>query len=460
MPVVCVIRQTRGGIRAARIPVRMAIMPPENPLQSIKSLTRVGKYDVVRKLGEGATSTVYLCRDSFANRDVAVKVVAQSAMSGVGEGKLMQRLFTTEASLAGKLDHPHIVQIWDAAADDDHAYIVMEYVEGGTLQRFTSADNLLGIGDVIEVIYKCARALDYASQQGVIHRDIKPANIMLKENNDVKIADFGSAAIAKADATLIDGIGTPAYMSPEQHMSKPLNHQTDIYALGIVMFQLLTGRAPFKADNIAGLAYQVLNSNPPLPSEFRQDVPLELDMIVIRALQRDTSKRYLTWSQFIDELAGMMGGDTALPKKGVFETGRFNSLRKLSFFDDFADADLWEVLRFSEWMTVAKDQVILKEGEAGDFFCILVSGEARVTRKRRLIANLKPGECLGEMACLGSPGKLRTADVVALQQVRMIKIPVSAYKKATDSCRIRFEHAFLRVLVERLIHANARLAMV
>ena len=435
-------------------------MSQEKFAQFGKSLSRVGKYDVVRALGEGATSTVYLCRDTFSNRDVAVKVVTQSAMQDMGNGKLMQRLFTTEASLAGKLDHPHIVQIYDAVADDDYAYIVMEYVDGGTLQRFTRPDNLLGIGDVIEVIYKCARALDYASQHGVIHRDIKPANVMLTERNDVKITDFGAAAIAKAEATMIDSIGTPAYMSPEQHMNKPLNHQTDIYALGVVLFQLLTGRAPFKADNIAGLAYQVLNSNPPLPSEFRREVPLELDMIVIRALQRDTDKRYLTWAQFIDELAGMMKGATALPAQGVFETERFNSLRKLSFFENFTDADLWEVLRFSEWLTVDKDQVILREGDAGDFFCILVSGEARVTRKRRLINTLKAGECLGEMAGLGSPDKLRTADVIAAQELRMIKIPVAAYQKATDSCRVRFESAFLRVLVQRLMQANARLATV
>lgn len=432
-------------------------MPHESPIQSSKGLAKIGKYDVLRTLGEGATSTVYLCRDSFADRDVAVKVVAQSALKDLGSGKLMQRLFTTEASLAGKLDHPHIVQIYDAAADDSHAYIVMEYIEGGTLQRFTRPDNLLGIGDVIEIVYKCARALDYASEQGVIHRDIKPANIMLKENNDVKIMDFGSAAITKAEATMVDGIGTPAYMSPEQHMNRPLNHQTDIYALGIVMFQLLTGRPPFKADNIAGLAYQVLNSNAPLPSEFRKDVPLELDMIVIRALQRDTDKRYLTWGHFIEELAGLMHGATALPKQGVFETERFNSLRKLAFFGAFSDADLWEVLRFSEWLTVPRDHVILKEGDAGDFFCILIAGEVRVLRKRRQISVIKAGECVGEMACLGSPDKLRTADVVAAQEVRMIKITVSAYQKASDACRARFEHEFLRVLVERLIQANARL---
>ena len=437
-------------------------MSQENSVQPGNSPARVGKYDVIRVLGEGATSKVYLCRDSFANRDVAVKVIPQSAMQGMGSGKLMNRLFTNEASLAGMLNHPHIVQIFDASVDDDHGYIVMEYVEGGTLSRFTKPDNLLGIGDVIEIASKCARALEYASQQGIIHRDIKPANIMLKENNEVKITDFGSAAMAMAEAevTLIDGIGTPAYMSPEQHLNKPLNHQTDIYSLGVVMFMLLTGRGPFKADNIAGLAYQVLNSNPPLPSEFRQEIPLELDMIVIRAMQREPEKRYLTWAQLIDELASMMRGTTALPAQGVFETERFNSLRKLSFFEDFADVDLWEVLRFSEWLTVAKDQIIVKEGDAGDFFCILVSGEARVTRKRRLIATLKPGECLGEMACLGSPDKLRTADVIAAQEVRMIKISVSAYQKATDSCRIRFERAFLRVLVERLMQANAKLTMV
>ena len=283
---------------------------------------------------------------------------------------------------------------------------------------------------------------------------------MLKENNDVKITDFGAAAMMKAEATMIDGIGTPAYMSPEQHLNKPLNHQTDIYAPGIVLFMLLTGRAPFKADNIASLAYQVLNINPPLPSEFRRDVPLELDMIVIRALQRETDKRYQTWEQVIDELAALMKGAAALPKQGVFETERFNSLRKLSFFTGFADADLWEVLRLAEWVIVPKDTVLLREGEKGDYFCVLVSGEVRVTRKRRLIDTLKPGDCLGEMACLGSPGNLRTADVTATQEVRMLKISVKSYQIATDSCRISFERVFLHVLVARLIQANAKLSLV
>jgi eukaryotic-like serine/threonine-protein kinase len=423
---------------------------------------RIGKYEVIRVLGEGATSIVYLCWDSFAKRDVAVKVIPQSAMQGMGSGKLMNRLFTNEASLAGLLIHPHIVQIYDASVDDDHGYIVMEYVKGGTLAQFTKPDNFLSIGDVIEIACKCARALEYASGLGVIHRDIKPANIMLKDRNEVKITDFGSAAMDKMDidATLIDGIGTPAYMSPEQHLNKPLNHQTDIYSLGVVMFMLLAGRGPFKADNIAGLSHQVLNTNAPPPSSFRRDVPAELDRIVLRALQRDADQRYLTWAQFINDLAALIEGATVPPAQGAVDIVRFNSLRKLLFFNGFSDSDLWEVMRFSDWVSLPKDTVIMREGEPGDYFCVLASGEARVTRKRRVLSVIKAGECVGEMACLGSPGNLRTADVTASQTVQLLKVPAVAYRKTTDACRISFERVFLRVLVERLIQANAKLAMI
>jgi serine/threonine protein kinase len=421
-----------------------------------KTVQKIGKYEVIRKLGEGATSSVYLARDPFADREVAVKLVSRGAIDGAAGGKVMQRLFLNEASLAGKLVHPHIVEIYDAVADEDQAYIVMEYVAGGTLQRFTRPDNLLELGDVIEIIYKCARALDFASQLGVIHRDIKPANIMVMQNNDIKLTDFGSAALTQTERTVVDGIGTPAYMSPEQHLNQPLNHQTDIYALGVVMFQLLTGRLPFPADNIAALAYQVLNASPPLPSEFRRDIPTEIDMVVRRAIDRDPKVRYQTWKQFADDLAAIASG-APLPRHGVLETEKFNAMRSLSFFSSFSDVELWEVLRFSEWHAVAKGEPIMKEGEPGDFFALLVSGEARVTRRLRMISMLKPGECFGEMAYLGGPGKTRTADVIAATDVRMLKVPVSALERVSEMCRLNFDRAFLRVLVERLTQANSRL---
>ena len=421
------------------------------------ALKRIGKYEVIEKLGEGATSTVYLAKDDFNSRQVAIKLVSKSALNDDARGKLMHNLFLTEASLAGKLNHPHIVQIYDAVSDDENTYIVMEYVPGGTLQRFTRADNLLAIGDVIEVIYKCARALDFASQIGVIHRDIKPANIMVKDNNDIKVADFGSAAMQVTTRTMVDGIGTPAYMSPEQHLNKPVNLQTDIYALGVVMFQMLTGRMPFTANNIAGLAHAILNTDPPLPSEFRPQVPTELDLVVHRALARDQAVRYASWQQFANDLASI-ATNSPLPKLGVLDTEKFNIMRGLSFFKSFGDVELWEVLRFSEWANFAKDETIMKEGDPGDFFGILVTGDARVMRKRRLLSVLNAGECVGEMAYLGEAGNTRSADVIAATDVRMIKVSVQALEKASELCRLNFDRTYLRILVERLAAANSKLS--
>jgi eukaryotic-like serine/threonine-protein kinase len=426
--------------------------------EPLRIMQKIGKYEILKKLGDGATSSVHLAHDPFTGRDVAIKLVTQSALKDLGNGKVLHHLFVTEASLAGKLQHPHIVEIYDAVADEDNAYIVMEYVGGGTLQRFTRPDNLLSLGDVIEIIFKCCNALDFASQIGVIHRDIKPANILIKEGGgtDIKVTDFGSAAMLMTSRTVVDGIGTPAYMSPEQHLGQPLNHQTDIYALGVVMFQLLTGRMPFQADNIAALAYQVLNAKPPLASEYRRDIPSELDVVVMRALQRDTALRYQTWQQFADDLAAIASG-APLPKHGVMETEKFNTLRKLSFFAPFSDVELWEVLRVSEWLDATKGEVIMKEGEPGDFFCVLVSGELRVMRKHRMLNTLKAGECFGEMAYL-SEGKVRTADIIATDAVRMIKIPIAALSHASEICRLSFDRAFLRLLVDRLLVANSKLA--
>jgi serine/threonine protein kinase len=420
------------------------------------AINRIGKYEIARKLGDGATSTVYLGRDPFADRDVAIKLVSREAFTNAAGGQVVHRLFLNEASLAGKLVHPHIVEIYDAVADEESAYIVMEYVDGGTLQRFTRPDNLLELGDVIEIVYKCARALDFASQIGVIHRDIKPANILITAANDIKITDFGSAALLRTERTIVDGIGTPAYMSPEQHLNKLLTHQTDIYALGVVMFQLLTGRLPFQAGNIAALVHQILNADPPLPSEFRPDIPGEIDVVVRRALERDATVRYLTWEQFAADLAAIASG-APLTRRGVLETEKFNALRGLPFFRSFSDVELWEVLRFGEWQQVPKGEAIIREGAPGDFFCVLVDGEARVTRKLRHLYTLKAGECFGEMAYLGEGSKVRTADVIAASDSRMLKIPVSALDRVSELCRLNFDRAFLRVLVERLTLANSKL---
>ena len=418
---------------------------------------KIGKYEVLEKLGDGATSAVYLARDDFNNRQVAVKLVSQAALRDQTRGQRMHRLFLNEASLAGRLSHPHIVEIYDAVADDDSAYIVMEYVPGGTLQRFTRPDNLLATGDVIEVVYKCAGALQFASQLGVIHRDIKPANILVRDGTEVKVTDFGSAAMLSTECTVVNGVGTPAYMAPEQHLGQPLSLQADIYALGVVMFQLLTGRLPFVADNIAGLAGQILNGDPPLPSELRAEIPARIDAVVRRAMARDQAVRYMRWEQFADDLAAIASG-ADLPRRGVPDTEKFNTLRALPFFSSFGDVELWEVLRFSQWVDVAPGETFIREGEQGDFFAVIASGEARVMRKRRTLGVLRAGECVGEMAYLGGASSNRFADVMAVTPLRLVRIGVRQLELASEICRLHFDRTYLRILVERLAAANSRLA--
>ena len=225
-------------------------------------MERIGKYEIRERLGEGMTSIVYLAHDSFANRDVAIKRLYSEALNDPLRGQLYRRLMVTEASLAGKLNHPHIVQIYDAVLSDDESYIVMEYVAGGTLEPFCQPDNLLPYDRLVEIIFKCTRALDYAYHEGITHRDIKPANILLANRDnlggDIKISDFGAALLAtETDKTQVSGVGSPAYMSPQQVRELQLDHRTDIYSLGVVMYQLLSGRLPFHASNNYSMIYQI-----------------------------------------------------------------------------------------------------------------------------------------------------------------------------------------------------------
>ena len=236
-------------------------------------MKKIGKYEIVRELGKGATSVVYLARDPFANRDVAIKHVLAEVLEDKKNGKRFQKLFLTEASLAGKLSHPHIAAIYDAVSDDAGSYLVMEYVNGGTLEQHIAPESLLPIKSVLEIAFKCCKALDYAHQRGIIHRDIKPANILLTDSADIKISDFGAALTIHTDTTQISGIGSPAYMSPEQLQEATLTHQTDMFSLGVVLYQLLTGHLPFKGSTGFGMVNQILNVDPDPPSTQRPQIP-------------------------------------------------------------------------------------------------------------------------------------------------------------------------------------------
>ena len=422
-------------------------------------LYRVGKYPVIKLLGRGATSEVFLCNDPFNNRDVAVKVVSTDLFEDPTQGKLFKKLFVNEASLAGKLQHPHIVQIYDAVAEERLNYIVMEYVDGGTLEKFCVPESLLPIEQVVEMIFKCTRALEFAHRKGITHRDIKPANILHAGGSDVKITDFGAALIATAETTQIAAIGSPAYMSPQQVKEHPLDHRTDIYSMGVVMYHLLTGRLPFQASNNFSLIYQITNLDPPLPSSIRPEIPLRVEAIVRRAMAREHDDRYPDWEAFSLDLAEVFRTEYINPEQAGFaDTDKFETLRTLSFFEHFTDAELWEVANMSSWRTAASGEVLMKEGEPGNFFCILADGEVKVTKRGKLLNLLRTGEAFGEMAYLSKTAPVRVADVTVMGDAKIISIPTPNLEQASDPCRHKFDRAFMEILVERLTMANIRLS--
>jgi eukaryotic-like serine/threonine-protein kinase len=265
-----------------------------------------GRYPVLGELGQGATSQVYLARDPVCARDVAIKLFLFADAGDAGKAaRLKRKLFLAEASLAGRLRHPNIVEVLDAAAWSDHAYVVMEYVPGTTLESHAGVGTLLPTGRVLEIVARCAGALDYAAQQGIIHRDIKPGNLLLSRGGEIKIGDFGASLQQRPGwvTTQVSGIGSPAYMAPEQVRMEPLTHQTDIYSLGATLYRLLTGRPPFAAGSQTALAYAILNAAPVPPSAHRPGLPPAVDAVVLKALEKNLSRRHLTWQEFTAHLA-------------------------------------------------------------------------------------------------------------------------------------------------------------
>lgn len=425
-------------------------------------MDKIGKYELVREIGRGATATVYLGNDPFAQREVAIKVAFPEILKNPERGKLYTYLFLNEASLVGKLAHPHIVQIFDAVVAEGLCYIVMEYVEGGTLEDYCTPGKLLPIERVVEIIFKCTRALDFANRIGITHRDIKPANILFAGTNpnsgEIKISDFGAALIDSPDRTQVTGIGSPAYMSPQQVQELPLDHQTDIYSLGVVMYQLLTGQLPFQASTSYNIVFQIINTEPTPPSALRKKIPAVLDTIVARAMSKRTEDRYQTWEQFAHDLAqAFRNKQLKAPKQEFSESEKFNTLRELPFFADFSDIELWEVLRFSSWRSVLPEEAVIREGTSGDYFCFVAEGELKVTKNGRILNLLTSGECFGEMAVISKNSQTRSADVVALTASKIVTVKGEALQHASEACRMHFYQAFLEVLSSRLLLANTRL---
>ena len=275
-----------------------APMPLDPTVSGAHALpNQIGKYRVLKRIGEGATAEVFLCHDDFRGVDVAIKRVRANVGGDAMDGRYSERFFAAEAALVGRLNHPNVVQIFDAVPDPVAPYLVMEYVPGSTLRPYCRADQLLSLELVVEIGFKCAMALGYFYRQGLIHRDVKPANLLavLRDGaiTDVKISDFGSVLNLAADTTQIYRVGSLAYMSPEQLDGGALDCRADMYSLGAVLYHLIAGRPPFDAQAQSAMMNQIYHQQPTSLATLRDGVSPGLDAMIQRALAKNADGKFL-----------------------------------------------------------------------------------------------------------------------------------------------------------------------
>lgn len=387
-------------------------------------ISKIGRYEIIEKLGEGAMGVVYKGRDTAISRIVAIKSIKlQEAASTPNENASVDR-FCQEARIAGQLTHPNITTIYDVGEYEGTHFIVMEYIDGIPLTDVIIEKKSLSFKEKINIVILMARALSYAHQRGVVHRDIKPANIMLLDDLQIKIMDFGIAKLASKDALLKTQpgliLGTPSYMSPEQLSGEELDRQTDIFSIGVLSYELLTGKRPFQGENLAALIKNIVYENPQPLSKFCSQIPGEAEKIIMKSLEKSKEQRYQTASEYADDLelflnkAEMVSTKNIPAARGYDKKKLIQSLKKnYTFFSDFTDAELQHIFKISAKKTFRKDEVIFKEGTIGNQMYIIISGEIIIKKKfnnnETILNTLKAGDSFGEMAIIDFSTRYATA---------------------------------------------------
>jgi serine/threonine protein kinase len=265
-------------------------------------IRQLGRYEVLGELGQGAMGVVYKAKDPLIDRVVAIKTINLSL--AMDEKEEYEGRFYQEAKAAGRLNHPNIVTIYDVGKSGDIAYIAMEFLEGRELRDILNEGALLPVDQVLNIVAQVAQGLAYAHEHDIVHRDVKPSNIMVIRDGHAKITDFGIARMASASVRTQTGmvLGSPKYMSPEQVMGKSIDQRSDIFSLGVMLYEMLTGQAPFNGENVNAIMYQTLNAIPAPPNMLNPDVPEMVNFIVAKALAKGVEDRYQNAKDFAADL--------------------------------------------------------------------------------------------------------------------------------------------------------------
>jgi hypothetical protein len=333
----------------------------------------------------------------------------------------------------------------------------VEYVPGGDLSRAVLPEGLLRVEEVFEIAFKCCGALDYAHRLGIIHRDLKPANLMVSAGTQIKIVDFGAALLTNTQHTQIQDVGTPSYMSPEQvRGSDALTMHSDMFSLGVVLYGLFTGQRPFVGDSVTQLLLNIVEKDPPLPTEWRPELDPEVDRILMRMLHKTPDKRYPNWADLAIDLADI--GRFSVYVKEISDREKFTALRGFGPLAALNDAEIWELAHASNWVRVPAQTTIMKEGDQGAELLFLASGEVKVVKQGRLLNVLRTGSYFGEMAHVKEGGISRQATVETLTDALIAEFRPAAMKKLSLNCQLQLSQSLLNTVVDRLMFADERIA--
>ena len=417
---------------------------------------KIGHYEILGIVGEGAMGVIYRAHDSFSDRDVAIKTT-HLASGDDDDAALARKMLLNEAHAASVLDHGAILQVFEAGEDAGEPYVVMEYVaQARTLREFISSSNKLPVPRVCAIIYACARALGYAHGKGVIHRDIKASNLLLDRNGKVKIGDFGIAKLETSDVTEILGtLGSPRYMSPEQILDKEITPATDLYSLGIVMYELLSAQPAFDARGFAQLSAKILTRSPPALDELRDDLPPELVALVHRAISKQVADRFHDGAEMATAIAAIFPALEQSPATLALQV-RFEMLRGLGIFDEFSDEHLLQIAERATWQRYLPNERVIREGDMGQSFYVVVSGELAVNKGGKRIAILHAGDCCGELGYLTRTP--RSASVRSRDDTITMALDATVMYRFNAECQARFRDVFIRIISERLASTTERLS--
>lgn len=375
---------------------------------------RLGKYQVIEKLATGSMGVVYEGYDPIAERPVAIKVSLSEHIKDKQQARRFNELFVREAKTGSLLHHPNIMEVYDCGVDEGRHYIVMELVKHArTLKDYISEEDLLSPEEALDLIIQCAEGLKYAHVEGVIHRDIKPANILVTEDMKIKIADFSIAFVTQQDfeMTMPTGfVGSPRYMSPEQVQEDIITQQTDLYSLGVVMYELLTGKHPFEAASFSRLIYKVVNEDPPDPLIYKPNMQKNLATYILHALKKDPSKRFKSAAEMSKYLRRVFPSqnkkkradkplesksDAVLPIISEQNLELLRVIQGLGLFADIDEADVRLICNDCLRLNFNDGDVITQQGERDEGLYILASGKLS-------IADINVGDSFGEIACLSN----------------------------------------------------------